>query len=93
MDSAKIGIKAELKRTEKVISKRLYGLRLKQGLTQEAIAAAVGLPYQAIGRYEKGQTPITAGKLYRIAIYMNVPITSFFLEDHSEAVQIRLPGI
>ena len=47
-------------------------------MSQEALAAAVGLRFQQIQKYEKGQNRIGASRLYRLATVLDVPLPYFF---------------
>jgi transcriptional regulator with XRE-family HTH domain len=50
------------------------------GMTQDALARQVGLTFQQIQKYERGQNRIGAGRLYQLATALDVPI-SFFFDD------------
>ena len=60
------------------VGARLRFRRLELGMSQEALAAAVGLRFQQIQKYEKGQNRIGASRLYRLAAALDVPIAYFF---------------
>lgn len=47
-------------------------------MSQEQLGAALGLTFQQIQKYEKGQNRIGAGRLYRIASILSVPVQYFF---------------
>ena len=47
-------------------------------ISQEALAAAIGLTFQQVQKYERGSNRISASKLYRIARILNAPMTYFF---------------
>jgi transcriptional regulator with XRE-family HTH domain len=65
------------------VGARLRYRRMSIGMSQEALAEAVGLRFQQIQKYEKGQNRIGAGRLFRLAAALKVPI-SFFFEDLSQ---------
>ncbi len=50
------------------------------GMSQEEVAAYVGLTFQQLQKYEKGANRISASKLYDIGKYLKVPVSYFFLE-------------
>ena len=59
------------------------GGRLKQrrtimGLSQEALAKAVGITFQQVQKYEKGSNAMNARRLFEFACFMNVPVAYFF---------------
>src|SRR5687767_11662651 len=54
-------------------------LRRKElGLSQQKLAATLGITFQQIQKYEKGTNRIGAGRLMEIAASLGVPITYFF---------------
>jgi transcriptional regulator with XRE-family HTH domain len=48
------------------------------GLSQEALADAIGLTFQQVQKYERGSNRISASKLYEIAKVLKTPISYFF---------------
>lgn len=60
------------------VGSRLRYRRLSLGMSQEALAEAVGLRFQQIQKYEKGQNRIGASRLFRLAAALKVPLAFFF---------------
>ncbi|HZU37048.1 MAG TPA: helix-turn-helix transcriptional regulator [Gemmataceae bacterium] len=60
------------------IGKRLRLRRTMLGLSQEAIARAVGITFQQVQKYEKGSNAMNASRLYECAQAMQVPVAYFF---------------
>lgn len=60
------------------VGARLRYRRLSLGMSQEALAEAVGLRFQQIQKYEKGQNRIGASRLFRLAQVLKVPLEYFF---------------
>jgi transcriptional regulator with XRE-family HTH domain len=59
------------------------GARIRQrrtilGMSQEKLAAAIGLTFQQVQKYERGATRVTASKLHALAQVFGVPISFFF---------------
>lgn len=52
--------------------------RILSGLSQEKIGDALGVTFQQVQKYERGANRIGAGRLYRLAVFLNVPITAFY---------------
>lgn len=50
------------------------------GLSQEQLAAAVGVTFQQIQKYERGSNRVSASRLYDVARVLGVDI-GFFFED------------
>lgn len=48
------------------------------GLTQQALADALGLTFQQVQKYERGANRISASKLYEIACVFDAPVAYFF---------------
>lgn len=57
---------------------RLRELRMLAGLSQSDVAAALGLTFQQLQKYERGFNRVSAGRLFRLAQYFRVPVSVFF---------------
>jgi transcriptional regulator with XRE-family HTH domain len=60
------------------VGRRVQEKRLDLGLTQTALAKAVGVSFQQVQKYEKGTNRISASKLFEMADFMKVDIPFFF---------------
>jgi transcriptional regulator with XRE-family HTH domain len=58
--------------------------RVLLGMSQDKLAEKLGLTFQQVQKYERGVDRISAGRLFRMAQVLGVPL-SFFYED--------LPGV
>jgi len=69
------------------VGKRLRQRRTMLGLSQEALAKAVGITFQQVQKYEKGANAMSASRLYEFARFMRVPVAHFFegLDQQAEA--------
>jgi len=56
----------------------VFQLRMKQGLTQQALARLVGVPQPNLSNIEKGKQDVTVGTLQRIATVLGCSLTEFF---------------
>ena len=59
------------------------GTRIRQrrwlaGMTQQALAEAVGIKFQQIQKYETGANRVSASRLWDIAEALGVPVAFFF---------------
>jgi len=72
------------------VGKRLRLRRTLLGMSQEQLAAAVGVTFQQIQKYERGSNRVSASRLYDIARVLGVDI-SFFFDDISEDVTAGRP--
>lgn len=63
------------------IGSQIRRLRLDQGLSEEALAAAIGLPVSDVKALEQGQRRVTPSVLLKIAQTCDVPMSHFFQES------------
>jgi transcriptional regulator with XRE-family HTH domain len=63
---------------EQLIGDRIRARRIELGLVQEQLAAALGLSYQQVQKYENGSNRITVDRLLALAQRLEVPVTYFF---------------
>jgi len=49
-------------------------LRLSRKLSQGALASKIGISFQQLQKYEQGTNRISAGRLWRVAQFFEVPI-------------------
>lgn len=62
--------------------------RTALGWSQEKLAARLGLTFQQVQKYERGQNRISASRMWDVSKTMKVPINFFFDEmDHEDALQ------
>jgi transcriptional regulator with XRE-family HTH domain len=67
-----------------ILGKKLRDARLEASLSQQMLAARLGITFQQIQKYEKGTNRIAASRLVSIARAVDKPI-SFFLDEAKEA--------
>jgi len=60
--------------------------RVVMGLSQEKLAERLGITFQQIQKYERGQNRISAGRLFRLSQLLEVEVAYFF-NDHDWANQ------
>ena len=58
----------------KELARKLKTLRTQRGFSQEELAERVGISYQQVQKYEKGDTRLTLERLYAFAQALNVPL-------------------
>ena len=63
------------------IGARIRAQRLARRMTQIALADALGITFQQLQKYEKGQNRIGAGRLQEIATVLRVPLAALFASD------------
>jgi len=74
------------------IGSRLRHRRALLGMSQRTLAAAVGVTYQQVRKYELGINCISGGRLYTIAAALGVPLSFFFDGLPPTAVTMALPS-
>lgn len=73
------------------------GMRMRQrrsllGMSQTALADAVGLTFQQIQKYERGSNRMGSSRLFEFAKVLDVPVTYFFDEMPSTLVGRPMSG-
>jgi transcriptional regulator with XRE-family HTH domain len=63
---------------DKSVGRQIRMRRITLGMSQTDLAEALGLTFQQVQKYEKGANRISAGRLLRLAILLEVPLTYFF---------------
>ena len=66
---------------DRLVGLRITALRKARGLSQTALGQAVGVTFQQVQKYEKGQNRVGAGRLRDIAHLLEVPVSAFFDEE------------
>lgn len=59
------------------VARRVRDLRLARAVTQEELAAIIGVKRESMSRYESGERAITIALLLDIAAALEQPITAF----------------
>ena len=60
------------------VGQRIRMLRNDVGLSQTALAGALGVTFQQVQKYEKGSNRIGASRLQQISLILQVPVSFFF---------------
>lgn len=76
------GIEEEVHPIDRHVGRRVQERRLTLGMSQTALASAIGVSFQQVQKYEKGSNRISASKLFEIAGFMKTGIP-FFFEGYS----------
>src|SRR4051794_7843522 len=67
-----------------LVGKRARERRRALGLTMQEVAAALGVPYQQLHKYETGANRLSAGRLFRLAEALGVEVGHFFRETGAD---------
>lgn len=73
------------------VGEKLRQARLLAGLNQQTLGEAVGVSFQAVQKYEKGENRLSASRLHMAAKVLGQPI-SFFFSDLPEETPPAAPG-
>lgn len=60
------------------VGARTRELRIRAGMTQTALAKALGVSFQQVQKYERGFNRMGASRLIQVAQALNVPVTALF---------------
>jgi transcriptional regulator with XRE-family HTH domain len=66
------------------VGARMRLRRTLLGVSQEQLAAALGLTFQQVQKYERGTNRVSASRLFQLSRVLDVPITWFFDEMDSD---------
>lgn len=82
------------KRVDEHVGERIRRRRTQLGLTQHQLAQALGISYQQVQKYETGANRISAGRLFEMALHLQISIAFFFegLEPSSPSVPMEHGG-
>ncbi|MEL7153285.1 MAG: helix-turn-helix transcriptional regulator [Pseudomonadota bacterium] len=82
------------------VGSRVRIRRMTLGISQEQLGSALGLTFQQIQKYEKGQNRIGAGRLFKIAQILSVPVQFFYeglpvgdVDDESDDVAEKTASV
>ena len=77
---------------DKYIAEKLREYRQACGKTQQEVAAAVGISYQQLQKYESQQNAVPIRRLYEIAEYLAIPLARFLLPASYQKFDSPLPS-
>lgn len=89
MSRASLGTSRRRRREEEVglqIARRVRDLRLARAVTQEELAAVLGVKRESMSRYESGERAITIALLIDIAAALEQPVTTFLPSSEGNGV-------
>ncbi len=74
------------------VGRRIRERRNALGMSQEKLAAALGISFQQIQKYEVGANRVAASRLWNIAKALEVDISYFFEGIQKRAGRVRKPS-
>ena len=60
------------------VGSRVRERRIELGMSQPKLAAALGIAYQQLYKYEQAKNRVSASRLYELSKVLDVPVTFFF---------------
>lgn len=78
---------------DETIGEKIRNIRKSLGVSQIELAERIGVSFQQIQKYEKGDTRITVFRLQQIANALKVSIFIFFPKESSSPPQVGAPVI
>ncbi|MAL74250.1 MAG: transcriptional regulator [Rhodospirillaceae bacterium] len=60
------------------VGNRVREMRIRKGLSQQALGDQVGVSFQQIQKYERGTNRMGSSRLIQIADVLDVPVSTFF---------------
>ncbi len=67
---------------DRIMGERIRTARLKEGISQQALGAQIGVSFQQVQKYEKGMNRVGGSRFTQLAQALNVPIEYFFSNVH-----------
>jgi transcriptional regulator with XRE-family HTH domain len=68
----------DLQALDCLIGRNIRCQRVMKGLTQVALARAIGVTFQQVQKYEHGVNSVSAARLFQIAGALGIPVTTVF---------------
>jgi transcriptional regulator with XRE-family HTH domain len=62
------------------VGQRLRHIRMRRGLSQEALGDRIGVTFQQLQKYERGANRISASRLFHLSQVLDVAVSYFFDE-------------
>lgn len=76
---------------DKELGRRIRERRLEIGVSQEALADALGVTFQQVQKYERGVNRVAASRLADIAFALDVPVERFYEAAAQSPTKKKLP--
>jgi transcriptional regulator with XRE-family HTH domain len=59
---------------DQIVGKNIRRFRLARGMSQQALAAQIGVTFQQLQKYESAANRVSAGRLFAIALALAIPV-------------------
>ncbi len=79
-------------KSQTIIGKNLKEIRESRGITQQALAMALGITLQQVQKYEKGQSGFSAARLFVLSRILHSTYENFFMSIDDPIAIITPPA-
>jgi transcriptional regulator with XRE-family HTH domain len=83
------GTRRTAKQFDEHIGKKILELRTAAGISRDTLSQSLGVSFQQIQKFEAGVNRISAGQLWLLSKYFDVPIASMFEGVSSTMFKIK----
>jgi transcriptional regulator with XRE-family HTH domain len=83
------GDKAKAKLFDQHIGNKIRELRTAAGLYQTKLGEPLGVSFQQIQKFESGRNGVSAGQLWQLCEFLNVPIASMFDDVNTAMFKVK----
>lgn len=60
------------------VGNRVREMRIRKGMSQQALGEQVGVSFQQVQKYERGTNRMGSSRLVQVADVLDVPVSTFF---------------
>ncbi len=82
----------ETNEVDKFVGDRIRHFRAMTGISQQKLAESLGVTFQQLQKYERGENRIGAGRLLMVANALGIPITFLLDQDALEQQKSGAPA-
>lgn len=75
---------------DKHVGQTLRARRKQLKLSQTRLADHIGVTFQQVQKYERGTNRVSASKLFRAAVLLEVEIGYFFPQQNGDAARLQI---
>lgn len=79
MEVSMVGRKPKADEMDSLLGRNIKRYRNQLGFSQKEVAQEIGVSFQQLQKYEKGENRIAASRLYKLAKMINLEMEDFFI--------------
>ena len=73
---------------DRLVGANIRDLRVRRGMSQEALAASLGISFQQMRKYESGHNRVTSSRLWDLSRALQAKISEFFKDVDGSALAL-----